>query len=150
MHRLLLPLLFATTLGCASASSAGTELPATSAASATTAASTATAPQGQVRTIDVATLKADLDSGAVPLLVDVRTPGEFAGGHVPGAVNIPLDQLDARLSEFGPTDRDLYLVCQSGNRSGSAARALAAQGYQPINVAGGTSAWAGAGLAVDR
>ncbi|EHQ26086.1 rhodanese-like domain-containing protein [Mucilaginibacter paludis] len=49
-------------------------------------------------------------------LVDVRTPAEFAGGHVKGSVNIPLDQLQKRLSEF-KNKKSIVVFCQSGNRS---------------------------------
>lgn len=102
-------------------------------------------PVSTIREIDVATLKADLDRGAVPLLVDVRTPEEYASGHVPGAKNIPLDQIEARVAELGPTDREVYLVCQSGRRSMRASEQLVAKGLRPVNVAGGTSAWLAAG-----
>lgn len=81
------------------------------------------------------------------VLYDVRTPGEYAGGHVPGAVNIPLDQLSSRMDELAPHKGDaVYLVCASGNRSGKAATQLAAAGFSnPINVEGGTRAWQAAG-----
>lgn len=102
-----------------------------------------------VRTVDVATLKADLDRASVPLLIDVRTPAEFAGGHVPGAKNVPLDQLDARLAELGTADAEVYVVCQSGARSAKATAALAAKGLRPVNVSGGTGAWRAAGFAVE-
>lgn len=110
----------------------------------------ASAEAATVREIDVATLKADLDRGAVTLLVDVRTPGEFASGHVPGAKNVPLDQLDARLSEFGTTDTEVYVICQSGACSSSASTALATKGLHPVNVRGGTGAWLSAGFPVDK
>lgn len=102
-----------------------------------------------VRTVDVATLQADLAKGAVPLLIDVRTPGEYASGHVPGAVNVPLDELASRVSDLGPAEREVYVVCQSGNRSAKASALLAAQGRHPVNVAGGTSAWRSAGFPVE-
>lgn len=126
--------------GCADAAPPAAGSPATS-----TAPAAAT-----VRDIDVATLKADLDRGAVPLLVDVRTPGEFAAGHVPGARNIPLDELDARLGEFGAADSEVYVICQSGGRSARASAALAAKGLHPVNVTGGTGAWVSAGLPVEE
>lgn len=110
----------------------------------------ASAAPASVREVDVSTLKAELDRGAVPLLVDVRTAGEFAAGRVPGARSIPLDQLDARLAELGPTDREVYVVCQSGGRSARAASVLAAKGYRSVNVRGGTGAWLAAGYPVER
>src|SRR6188472_3264190 len=57
-------------------------------------------------------------------LVDVRTPGEFAAGHIPGAINIPVQQLDARMSELKPTNAAIIVYCRSGHRSGNAARTL--------------------------
>ena len=98
-----------------------------------------------IRQVDVATLRSDLDRAAVPLLVDVRTSGEFRSGHVPGAKNIPLDQLAARLAELGTSDQEVYLICQSGGRSARAAATLAAKGLRPVNVSGGTGAWLAAG-----
>lgn len=112
---------------------------------------TSTAPAAAtVRDIDIATLEADLDRGAVPLLIDVRTPGEFAAGHVPGARNVPLDELDARLGELGAADREVYVICQSGGRSARASAALASKGLHPVNVTGGTGAWVSAGLPVEK
>ena len=108
------------------------------------------APAEVVRTVDVATLKTDLDRGAVPLLVDVRTPGEFAAGHVTGAKNVPVGELDGRLAEFGTLDAEVYVICQSGGRSARASATLAAKGVHPVNVAGGTGAWVAAGYPVAR
>ncbi|MDP2309865.1 MAG: rhodanese-like domain-containing protein [Pseudomonadota bacterium] len=107
------------------------------------------APAATVRNIDVAALKADLDRAAVPLLIDVRTPGEFAGGHVPSAKNVPLDQLEARIGELGSADAEVYVVCQSGARSARASASLAAKGLHPVNITGGTSAWRTAGFPVE-
>lgn len=97
--------------------------------------------------MDVATLKADLDRGAVPLLIDVRTPEEFAGGHVPAARNVPIDDLDTRVAELGTGE--VYVICQSGGRSARASAALAAKGLHPVNVTGGTGAWKAAGYPVE-
>jgi len=63
------------------------------------------------------------------LIVDVRTPGEFAAGHLPDAVNIPVGELTRRLSEL-PRDRALVLYCASGARSSRAAAFLENAGYQ--------------------
>jgi len=65
-------------------------------------------------------------------LLDVRTPGEFAQGHVPGAVNIPYEQIAARLAEV-PQDKDVVLYCRSGRRSALAADVLAARGYSRLS-----------------
>lgn len=85
-------------------------------------------------------------------VVDVREAWEYGGGHVPGAVNIPLSTLPQRLSEL-PQDRPILLVCNSGNRSGVAADFLVQQGFpreRIYNLEGGTYAWMGAGLPVER
>jgi len=83
------------------------------------------------------------------LLVDVRTPGEFAQGHAPGAVLIPLDQIGKRLTELGGKDRPIALICRSGNRSGQAQGILEQAGFtKTVNVLGGMNAWEQAGLPV--
>lgn len=81
-----------------------------------------------------------------PALIDVRTPGEFAAGHVAGALNLPLGQLPSRLDEL-PAGRPLALLCQSGYRSSAAASLLAAARPGPrVDVVGGMLAWREAGL----
>ena len=80
-------------------------------------------------------------------LLDVREPDEWAAGHVPGALHIPLGELNARYTEVerGPA---LYVICRSGNRSDHAARALAGAGWQAHNVADGMIGWHAAGRAM--
>lgn len=120
-----------------------------SAPEAPASSSATTAPAREAST-DVAGLKAKLDQGGVTL-IDVRTPEEFAGGHVPGARSIPLDQLGARMDELKAyKDQDLYLICERGGRSLAATQQLASAGFsRPINVEGGTSAWRQAGYPVE-
>lgn len=72
-------------------------------------------------------------------LVDVRSREEHATAHVPGSLNIPLDELPSRLADL-PGGR-LYLICGSGKRSSQAARMLTGRGYQAVNVAGGITEW---------
>lgn len=74
------------------------------------------------------------------LLVDVRTPGEFASGHVAGAVNIPLSQLGDRLSELGDRGDPIEVYCRSGNRSSRAAGLLAGYGFTSVTDLGSLSA----------
>jgi len=82
------------------------------------------------------------------LLVDVREPDEWRAGHAPGATHIPLGELHAQLTAI-PRDRDVLLICRSGNRSQQAQRLLRAAGYlRAINVAGGMIAWGRAGLPI--
>jgi len=71
-----------------------------------------------------------------PLLLDVRTPQEFAPGHIPGAVNIPVDDLRPRLGEL-PRDRQIAAYCQVGQRGYLATRILLQAGFSAANVGGG-------------
>jgi rhodanese-related sulfurtransferase len=93
--------------------------------------------------IDVAQLAPILAAGGV--LIDVREPREFAAGHVPGAMLVPMGQLPGRLSDFDPST-SIYLICASGNRSGVMCEVLTAAGFDAVNVAGGTAAWQSAGM----
>jgi rhodanese-related sulfurtransferase len=84
------------------------------------------------------------------LVVDVREPAEYAGGHLPGALSIPQADLAMRLDEL-PRDRDLLIVCEGGTRSARAARFLKQVGYSQVtNLVGGTAAWRRAGLPSER
>jgi rhodanese-related sulfurtransferase len=62
-------------------------------------------------------------------VIDVRTPDEFATGHVPGARNIPHDEVGRRIAEVGPADAPVLLYCRSGRRSALAAQTLRERGY---------------------
>ena len=74
-------------------------------------------------------------------VLDVRTPQEYAEGHVPGAVNVPQDQLASRLAEV-PKDKDVVIYCRSGRRSALAADVLAANGYSRLShLDGDMNAW---------
>jgi rhodanese-related sulfurtransferase len=86
-----------------------------------------------------------IENGAV--LIDVRDPGEWAAGHAPQALHVPLGRL---LSGDTPeTDgRPIITVCRSGSRSSQAAAALAARGLEVTNLSGGMNAWQRAGLPV--
>ncbi|HEU5315449.1 MAG TPA: rhodanese-like domain-containing protein [Chloroflexota bacterium] len=84
------------------------------------------------------------------LLVDVREPDEWRSGHAAGARHIPLGQLTRRLAEL-PEDRELIMVCRSGNRSGMAVGQLRRAGYTQVrNLRGGMVAWQRAGLPIER
>jgi rhodanese-related sulfurtransferase len=84
-------------------------------------------------------------AGGIAVL-DVRTPGEFEGGHIPGSVNIPVDQLDAHARRIAAADPELVLVCQSGGRATTAQQRLCAHGARRSSVlAGGIASWASAG-----
>jgi rhodanese-related sulfurtransferase len=86
------------------------------------------------------------------LVVDVRTPAEFASAHIGGAINLPLDQVDAHLRRI-VTDAGgrLLLICQSGNRAERARTALNKAGLADVVVLnGGMNAWIAAGAPVNR
>ena len=84
-----------------------------------------------------------------PFVLDVRAPEEFVTGHVPGAVNIPYDQVAARLAEV-PKDKDVVLYCRSGRRAGMAAEVLAANGYTRLkHLEGDMPAWIEKGRPVE-
>ena len=92
--------------------------------------------------IDVAELARRHAEGAYVL--DVRQADEYEAGHVPGAVLVPLDQLEGRAGEV-PADRPVLVICKSGGRSAKAQQFLVTQGVDATNVAGGTMAWIDAG-----
>jgi len=74
-------------------------------------------------------------------VLDVRTPQEYAAGHVPGAVNVPYDQVASHLAEI-PKDKDVVLYCRSGRRTGLAAEVLEANGYTKLgHLQGDMEAW---------
>lgn len=74
------------------------------------------------------------------LVIDVRSPSEFASGSLPGAVNLPLDQIDARISSLAPDkNRPLLLHCLSGARSGMAKKRLQSLGYSSVHNLGSYS-----------
>ncbi len=75
------------------------------------------------------------------LLLDVRTAAEFSMGHLPGAVNIPLDQLGSRLGKLEPKDRAIVVYCLSGSRSAAAKGALKSAGFEKVANLGAMSRW---------
>lgn len=75
------------------------------------------------------------------LLLDVRTTEEFAQGHVDGAVNIPVQNLQTRLEEVGAKDKPVVVYCASGVRSARARRMLMEAGYQKVLDLGGMDNW---------
>lgn len=91
-------------------------------------ASAAAAPSSGV--VDGATARALVEAGA--RLVDVRTPQEFAAGHVPGSLNIPYEQIGARAGELGDRTQPVVLYCRTGRRSGIAAAALKELGFTRV------------------
>jgi phage shock protein E len=103
-------------------------------------------------------LPADIDVGTAEslrgqpnvVMLDVRTPEEYAQGHIPGVVPIPLDQVPNRLAEI-PKDKTVIVTCHSGNRSNQAAQLLREKGYDNVhNMLGGIVEWEKAGYPVEK
>ena len=107
---------------------------------ATTAFAQGTPPPAPGK-VDGATAKSLVASGV--RVVDVRTPEEFASGHVPGAINIPYDQLPGRAAEIGPPSTPVLLYCRSGRRSGIAVESLRKAGFTRLYDMQTATAWPG-------
>jgi rhodanese-related sulfurtransferase len=109
-----------------------------------------------VQTVSPHDVRQRREAGQRVEIIDVRTPAEFAQLHVDGARSVPLDVLDVnallreRNGAAGGED-PLYLICQSGARAARACEMFEAAGFtNVVSIAGGTSAWARAGLPVVR
>lgn len=87
--------------------------------------------------------------GKHPMILDVRQSDEFRQGHIAGAKLIPLTELRKRMKEL-PQGREIVCVCASGNRSSSAAKILAQEGYTVLDLQGGMLAWKRAKLPVQK
>jgi rhodanese-related sulfurtransferase len=95
-----------------------------------------------VKTITTQELAEKIKAGKV-VLIDVREPHEFAAGHIPKAVNIPLGTLAERVEWFDK-DAETFAICASGHRSATAARKLTRAGFsEAYSVKGGMAAWKG-------
>jgi rhodanese-related sulfurtransferase len=98
---------------------------------------------------DVPQVVRDREAGTIQI-VDVREPDEWAAGHIPAAVLIPLGHLAFRARELDP-NRPVVTVCRSGNRSLTAADLLLKAGFQDVkSMAGGMIVWAGSGHPITR
>lgn len=82
------------------------------------------------------------------LIVDVREADEWAAGHAPGAVHIPMGDVPARLDELPITDESLPVICRSGGRSSRVVQWLVQQGFDVVNVDGGMRQWGSTGKAM--
>jgi rhodanese-related sulfurtransferase len=116
---------------------------------------TACAPPAEVAAPEIISGLIDADQynqrfvdGEDHLLIDVRTPEEFASGHIPGAINISVQTLPDRLSEIAE-DQTIVVYCRSGNRSATATDILVAAGYAPVFDLGGIQDWVSAGYPVE-
>ncbi|HET8560566.1 MAG TPA: rhodanese-like domain-containing protein [Marmoricola sp.] len=95
--------------------------------------------------VTVDDLAAHRHTGAV---VDVREPVEYAAGHVPGAMLVPMTRLAASTPDLDP-QRRVFVICASGNRSRVMADLLCARGFDAVSVSGGTDAWVRSGRPVE-
>ncbi len=101
--------------------------------------------------ITPAELAARIESGSAPTVLDVRTPGEYAAGHVPGAVNIPHDALAERLAELDlPKSSEIVVHCESGRRASQAELVLVEAGFTRVrDLDGHMAAWREGGYPVE-
>ncbi len=102
--------------------------------------------------VDPTELSSRIAAGNAPYILDVRTPDEFRAGHIPGAVNVPHDQLAARLGKLAGLARDDEIVvhCESGRRAELAEATLSAAGYTHWrDLTGHMRGWREAGLPLE-
>jgi rhodanese-related sulfurtransferase len=74
-------------------------------------------------------------------LLDVRSPEEFGGGHIDGAINIPIQELSGRVDELDDKNHQIVVYCQSGGRSAMAKRLLERDGFTSVHDLGGLAQW---------
>jgi len=109
---------------------------------------TAKYPAVSIPTIAPSDLAAKLKSGAKLFLLDIRGPGMFKKAHIKGAVNIPLYQIEERISEI-PKDRQVVLMDHAGKQTLTCGRYLKAKGWQDlVRLDGGLMSWMRKGLPV--
>lgn len=96
-----------------------------------------------VRQITTSDLEKEVKENKNAQFIDVRTPGEYKSGHIRQFKNLPLQQLQAKASQLSK-DKEVIVICQSGNRSNAASGMLKKMGYTSVtNVRGGMNAWRG-------
>ncbi len=104
-------------------------------------------PFGKVPEIPAPRLARDLSAGSPPQVLDVRSGAECRRGHVPGAVNVPIQALGRRLGAVGlDPSRPVVAICLTAHRSIPAVRLLARHGFAAAQLAGGMLAWRAAGF----
>jgi rhodanese-related sulfurtransferase len=102
-----------------------------------------------MKTLTAEQLQARMERGERFQMIDVRSPGEFASGHIPCAVNLPMDQVESRLDDLHHRD-PVVLICQSGRRATLTRELLEPHLNDLLVLDGGTTAWAHAGLPLVR
>lgn len=86
-----------------------------------------------------------------PVYLDVRTPEEFAAGHVRGTLHIPVEEIEQRWTELEPyRERDMIVYCRTGRRSAAAIEVLEANGFKRLRNGGGLDSLAAQGVAVEH
>jgi rhodanese-related sulfurtransferase len=103
----------------------------------------ATSPSITAASISAAALVARLGTADAPTVLDVRTLEEYSSGHVPGAINVPYDQIAARSGEFAAMkDSEIVVYCRSGKRAGMAEADLRAAGFsRVVDLEGHMQGW---------
>jgi len=97
------------------------------------AAAGAVSDQPLVQSMTSGDLLANLESAEGPVILDVRSPEEYAEGHIPGALNIPYDQIGANLDSLAAyRDRGLVVYCRTGRRAGIAEAVLLEAGFERV------------------
>jgi rhodanese-related sulfurtransferase len=116
------------------------------------------APAQQAAAVDTADLAVNIDAQTLEslrgrddvVIIDVREDWEYAEGHIPGAVLLPLGQVPNRLNDI-PKDKTVVAVCRSGNRSNQATQFLRDQGFDNIhNMTGGMISWSQSGYDIEK
>lgn len=107
--------------------------------------------KSRIKEVSVTDARALIQAGAVVL--DVREPGEYEAGHVPGAINVPRGLLEFKLAgtpELNQPDTPIVVYCKTSGRSALAVVTLAEMGVtNTVNMGGGFDAWTGAGYPTD-
>lgn len=93
-----------------------------------------------------------IEGGRAPVVLDVRSRGEFAAGHIPGAVNIPHDEIGSRLGDLGPDrGREIVVCCAMGGRAAHAAGLLRGAGFTGVKLLRGhMQEWCASGRQIHR
>ncbi|MEL6553089.1 MAG: rhodanese-like domain-containing protein [Cyanobacteria bacterium J06621_11] len=97
-------------------------------------------------------LLSQIESDTAPVILDVRTPEEYAAGHVPGAINIHFQEIESRLDEIVvPNEDSIVIYCERGIRANKAEDALYAAGFESVfHLAGDMSNWRRNGLLIEQ
>ena len=108
--------------------------------------------EGATLAITQEALLTKLQSNAVPIILDVRTPGEYRSGHVPKAINIPYTELGKRSKEIADArDREVVVYCELGGRAGIAESILQQAGFTAVrHLVGDMAAWRSNRLPIER